>query len=248
MPIVNCPAAHAVQRSVMVSVVLAAVLVLSGLAIFPASRVEWKETLPGLLGVGVVLGAYALLGVRGASHLERTNGRLLRIAIGFGLFAASIYAIEIVLEYVLLPRDNTRYGYVEFGLIFLCYLGAGFIAGLTTSRVRSGLNTAMGAALISTLVWYRAPRHHLRHEGYPAAGCCISSRRKYGRLCAERVSEFPSVADAGPIRGGFLPLAAWHPSIGRAGKHVRMRWPDLCPPGRNRPPPEDDQMNISGMQ
>ena len=101
--------------------------------------------MPGLAGVGLALSAYALLGFWGAKRLERGDGRLLQIAVGFGLVATAIYAAEIVLEYVLLPSDNTRYGYFEFGLVFLSYLTAGVIAGLQTRRARNGLMVAVGA-------------------------------------------------------------------------------------------------------
>ena len=43
---------------------------------------------------------------------------------------------------------------VEFGLVFLSYLTAGFIAALQTRLARNGLLAALGAALISTLLWY----------------------------------------------------------------------------------------------
>ncbi|MGO4880619.1 MAG: hypothetical protein ACLP59_07335 [Bryobacteraceae bacterium] len=84
--------------------------------------------LPGSLAPAasraLIFAAYALLGAWGAERLERINRRLLRLALGFGLAAAGIYAAEIVLEYLLLPRDNTQYGLVEFGPVFLCYLTA----------------------------------------------------------------------------------------------------------------------------
>jgi hypothetical protein len=76
------------------------------------------------------------------------------VSLMFGLATAAIYGAEMVLEYVLLPRDNTRYGLIEFGLVFLSYLTAGFVAALQTRRVRSGLPAAVGAALIGTLAWY----------------------------------------------------------------------------------------------
>src|SRR2546427_816444 len=52
------------------------------------------------------------------------------------------------------PRDNTNYGLVEFGLVFLCYLAAGIFAAVQTRRARNGLLVAVGAALLSTLLWY----------------------------------------------------------------------------------------------
>jgi len=133
---------------------MAALLACVGLLVFPAARAEWRSTLPGLTAVITVLGFYALLGAWGATRLERVDRRLLRMALVFGFVAGVIYAAEILLEYLLLPSDNTRYGLVEFGLVFLSYVTAGFIAALKTRRARNGLMTAVGAALISTLLWY----------------------------------------------------------------------------------------------
>lgn len=144
----------AVRRAWICAVGLAVLLAGLGLRVFPSALAEWKSTLPGFAAVIIVLCGYALLGAWGAARLERRDPRLLRLALGFGLSAAAIYATEIVLEYVLLPRDNTRYGGVEFGLVFLCYLTAGFIAALQTRRSRNGLMAAVGAALIATLLWY----------------------------------------------------------------------------------------------
>jgi hypothetical protein len=146
--------ARPLRRAWICAVGLAVLLVGLGLLVFPSALVDWRSTLPGLAAVLIVLGGYALLGAWGAPRLERAGRRLLRLALGFGLAAAAIYASEILLEYVLLPRDNTRYGEVEFGLVFLCYLTAGFMAVLETRRARDGLMAAVGAALIATLMWY----------------------------------------------------------------------------------------------
>jgi hypothetical protein len=154
MPTSPAPLAPVVRRAWIFAAILAALLAGVGLLVFPAALVEWQGTLPGLAAVLIVLCAYALLGAWGATRLEGVDPRLLDLALGFGLVAAAIYAAEIVLEYVLLPRDNTRYGLVEFGLVFLSYLTAGFIAALQTRRARNGLMAAVGAALISTLLWY----------------------------------------------------------------------------------------------
>ncbi len=58
------------------------------------SLVEWQSTLPGLAAVIVVLCAYAQLGAGVAACLERVDRRLLRLALGFGIVAAAIYASE----------------------------------------------------------------------------------------------------------------------------------------------------------
>lgn len=146
--------ASAIRRVFTLAVILTAILVGLGLRVFPAALSSWKGTVPGLAGVGTVLGAYAMLGTWGAARLEQIDVRLLRLSVTVGLVSGAIYAIEIMLEYVLLPKDNTRYGYFEFGLVFLCYFIAGLLAGLWTRRALNGLFAALGASLISTLLWY----------------------------------------------------------------------------------------------
>jgi hypothetical protein len=148
------PLAVAARRGWVSAAIVAVLLVGLGLRVFPRTLTDWKGTLPGLAAVTAVLCAYALLGIWGAGRLETADPRLLRLALSFGLVAAMIYAVEIGLEYVLLPSDNTQYGFVEFGLVFLCYLAAGFIASRTTRRVSNGAMTAVAAALISSLLWY----------------------------------------------------------------------------------------------
>lgn len=146
--------ATVLRRTLVFATVLAAVLVGAGLLVFPGTLLDWKGTLPGLAGVAAVLGAYAVLGRRGIAHIQREDPRLLRLALWFGVAAGAVYATEILVEYVLLPNDNTPYGYVEFGLVFLAYLLSGFMASVQTRRALSGPKVAIGSALISTLLWY----------------------------------------------------------------------------------------------
>jgi hypothetical protein len=142
------------RRVFLAGVGLAVLLAGLGLLVYPTALAEWQSMLPGLAAVIIVLGAYALLGAWGTSRLERLDARLPRLAMIFGLLAAVVYAAEIVLEYMLQPRDNTNYGLAEFGLVFLLYLLAGLVAARQTRRARNGPLAAMGAALVSTLLWY----------------------------------------------------------------------------------------------
>ena len=144
----------ALRRGLIAAAGLAAVLAVLGLLIFPDALADWHNSLPGLAGVLFVLAGYAALGPWAFARLERLDARLLRLALLFGLLAGAIYSIEIVAEYILLPNDNTTYGLVEFGLVFLCYLLAGFSAGWLARRVGYRLLAAVGAALISTVIWY----------------------------------------------------------------------------------------------
>jgi hypothetical protein len=87
----------------------AALLMCIGLAVYPTARSDWKNTLAGLVAVLVVLAGYTALGVWGSARIERLDGRLLRLAWVFGLLAGTVYAVEIVLEYI----------YLRFGLAVL---------------------------------------------------------------------------------------------------------------------------------
>ena len=150
------PLAPVLRRGLAAAAGLAALLAVLGLLVFPTALMDWRNALPGLAGVLLVLAAYATLAAWGSPRLERLDPRLPRLALAFGLLAAAVYAAEIVLEYLLLPSDNTSYGLVEFGLVFLCYLLAGLIAARQTRRARWGLLAAVGAALISMALWYCA--------------------------------------------------------------------------------------------
>jgi hypothetical protein len=144
----------AIQRLIPGAALLAAVLAGLGLLVYPGAQAQWREIWPGAVAVAIILLIYGLLGRWLPARLERRDQGLLRLALAVGLAAAAVYAVEIVLEYVLLPVDNTPYGLVEFGLVFLCYLAGGLVAALQTRKARNGVWAALGAALVSTLVWY----------------------------------------------------------------------------------------------
>ncbi len=148
------PLAPMLLRVLMVSAGLAALLAGLGLLVFTTALADWQHALLGLAAVLLVLAGYAGLGGWGIPRIERLDARLLRVGLAFGLAAAIVYTAEVVLEYIVLPSDNTNWGLVEFGLVFLCYLLAGLWAGRQTGRARYGMVAAASAALVSTLVWY----------------------------------------------------------------------------------------------
>jgi len=154
MPNLPSPLALNVRRAIALGALLALLLAGLGFLVYPGAQAEWRSSLPGLIAVTIVLGLYAGLGGWGLARLERRDAWLLRLALACGLAAGAVYALEIVLEYVLLPSDNTPYGLVEFGLVFLAYLVAGLLAAVQTRRARNGPLAALGAAIVSTLLWY----------------------------------------------------------------------------------------------
>jgi hypothetical protein len=101
----------------------------------------------------LVLMLYALVGWTILPRIEQRNPAMFRLAIGVGLLAGVIFVVETLLEYSLLPADNTAFGLIEFGLVFLIYAST---SGLLTYRryhLREGVLGAVVAALFSSLIW-----------------------------------------------------------------------------------------------
>ena len=144
------------SRALLLGVSAAVLLVGLGLALYPTTLSASPAGLSGVIAIGVILVVYGIAGAWLPPRLERHDPWLLRAAITFGLLAGAVYAGEILLEYLLLPADNSPYALVEFGAIFLLYAAAGLTAARRTGRARDGLWAAVAAALISTLIWYLA--------------------------------------------------------------------------------------------
>ncbi len=127
--------------------ILAIILVLIGWLIAPAEKIV------GVFAAILILVVYGILFLSIPQRLEKISPFILSTAIFFGLIAGLVFAIEIVLEYILLPKDNTSMGLVEFGGVFALYLLAGLITAYRTGRIRDGISSATVTALIATLIW-----------------------------------------------------------------------------------------------
>ena len=89
----------------------------------------------------------------GPARLDRRHPAILRGAVTFGLLAGAVFAAEIVLEYVLLPANNSRFGMVEFGTVFGLYFVAAFVAALRSRSVPNAVLTSVASAFIASLIW-----------------------------------------------------------------------------------------------
>jgi hypothetical protein len=109
-----------------------------------------------LLSVGaaaLVLGLYAVVGWMILPRIGRHNPAILRLAIRAGLLAGVIFVVEPLLEYSLLPADNTAFGLIEFGLVFLIYACTSGWLTYRRYRLREAVLGAVVAALLSSLIW-----------------------------------------------------------------------------------------------
>jgi len=121
--------------------------------IFVGWRLLPTENPIGILATITILVAYGIVAWFASRAAQRIDPRIITVSIHLGLIAGIIFASEIVLEYILLPKDNTTYGFVEFGSVFLIYFLAGLITADQTHSIRNGVFSAIGTAMIATLIW-----------------------------------------------------------------------------------------------
>ena len=104
-------------------------------------------------GAYLSLIVYGGLGYGLAPSLHRRDPRLLGWIAQFGLLAGAIFLGEMALEYLLLPADNTRWGQVEYGSVFLLFFAASLMATFRTGQTRLGVLAGLGSALLASLLF-----------------------------------------------------------------------------------------------
>ncbi|SPE56481.1 membrane hypothetical protein [Verrucomicrobia bacterium] len=127
--------------------VVAVALVISGRLLVPG--MSFAST----MGALVILLAYGGLAAFCPARWHQRHPEVLRLGIVFGLLAGAVFAVEIVLEYVLLPANNSRYGLVEFGLAFLCYFASAVVSALRMRSIKDAVLTSVTSAFIASLIW-----------------------------------------------------------------------------------------------
>jgi hypothetical protein len=141
----NRPAlAENTRRIFLVGVLLGLALVLLGWWLVPST------SLLSVCGAGLILIIYGLVGYFGFPRLGSATLRPVGIS---GLLASAVFAGEIILEYVFLPRDNTSWGWVEFGSVFAIYFLTSLVIAYRCRSLRQGLLAALGSAMLSSVIW-----------------------------------------------------------------------------------------------
>ena len=138
---------HFVRKSLLFGVVVALALVISGRLLVPG--MSFGSTLAAV----VILLAYGGLAASCPVWLHRRHPGVLRWGIVFGLLAGAVFVAEIVLEYVLLPPDNSRYGVAEFGLVFLFYFASAVVSAVRLRSIKDAALTSVTSAFIASLIW-----------------------------------------------------------------------------------------------
>ena len=132
------------RKSFLACVLLGLGLVILGWLLVPAA------SLLSVASACLVLVVYGLVGYFG---FRRIRPEILLPAGVFGLIAGAIFAGEILLEYALLPRDNTSWGGIEFGSVFAIYFLSSVVVGYRCKSVRYGILAAVVNAMLSSVIW-----------------------------------------------------------------------------------------------
>lgn len=138
---------NCLQKSLLFGVLVALALVIAGRLLVPAA------SLLSTIAASTILLAYGAMAVLCPFRLHRRHPAILHWAVIFGLLAGAVFAGEIILEYILLPTDNSRYGMVEFGTVLALYFASAFVSALRLRSIKNAALTSVASAFIASLVW-----------------------------------------------------------------------------------------------
>lgn len=127
-----------------------------GVWVVPTALKASSNGQSGLLASLAILCVYLGVSYFAIKPTAKYNSNILRYAFWIGLLAGLIFALEIILEYVLLPGGemNSRMGMIEFGSVLFLYFVAGFWGTYQTNKYLASMLTAMWCALIASLIWF----------------------------------------------------------------------------------------------
>lgn len=135
------------QKSLLFGVLVALALVIAGRLFVPAT------SLLSTIAASAILLVYGAMAALCPIRLHRRHPDILHWAMIFGLLAGAVFAGEIILEYILLPTDNSHYGMVEFGAVFALYLASAVVSALRSLSIKNAVFTSVASAFIASLVW-----------------------------------------------------------------------------------------------
>src|SRR5919197_3287090 len=118
------------QKTSFAGVQIGLALVLWGWVLFPSTNPL------SIVAASLILCIYGLVSYFG---LPKIQPEILYWAGIFGVIAGIIFAGEIILEYILLPKDNTSWGLIEFGSVFFIYFLSSVWVSYRRDRVRPGM-------------------------------------------------------------------------------------------------------------
>lgn len=137
----------AMRFGMLLGVLIALSLVLFGLGHFPGTSSRSQ------------IGAFAILLLYGclswmAPPVLLTRAGILSTVATMGLLAGAVFVGEQLLEYVVLPADNTKFGQIEFGTVLGIYFLVGLGLGCRRLPVRYAVLAGTTVAAMASLLWF----------------------------------------------------------------------------------------------
>jgi len=188
------------------SAMLVGVLIIFGLVMFGLNRFPGTSA-RSLAGAFTILLLYSFISWRGPAMLFRQPAVVATVVLSLGLLAGAIFAGEVFLEYVVRPAANTRFGYVEFGLVFLLYIGAGALVAYRRLPLRCSMMAGAGTAMIASLIWYIAvlASFHL-FFGTESQAQVFRAEGEYEDFRRSGMADFPTFVMEDFLGAGFFHL------------------------------------------
>lgn len=135
------------QSILLIGIGLEIILYFYGYIITPGVK------LLSILAVCLISLIYLIVVIFLLPKIERANHKILVVSSLFGSVAGFIFISETILEYVLLPKDNTLMGTIEFGSVFLLFFTSSLISSWNYKNFRHGVLTALSSSFISSITW-----------------------------------------------------------------------------------------------
>jgi hypothetical protein len=145
---------RSIRLILLVGIALSILLILYGVWITPGAGVFRLDNIARMAPALAILGVYALITILAPESMNRRSRLILSNGAFFGILAGAVFAGEILLEYILLPQDNTGMGLVEFSLVFILFLLCGLWIEIVTHRFLTAVLAATWSALIASLIWF----------------------------------------------------------------------------------------------
>ncbi len=144
-----------IRNGLLVGIIINVLLVIYGELLVPTALTASGNGISGFLASLCILLIYAGVILYTVKPTERVHNDILQYSLIFGLIIGSIYFLEIILEYILLPGSqlNLLMGKIEFGLAFVLFFISGVWSVRATRKYFSSVLTSFWCGMVSSLIW-----------------------------------------------------------------------------------------------
>jgi uncharacterized membrane protein len=125
-----------------------------------------------------------------------------------------VFVAEMLLEYWLLPDDNTTMGLVEYGLAFVLFFLVGLRVPYHAEALRNGILAAVWSAIVGSLIWLIAALLiFYLFNGTPPQAQVFRAEGNYADFARSGLNDFNTFVMEDFMGAGFfhsllLPVAA----------------------------------------